>query len=378
MNLIGVINTGSTSTKLAIFGYKNRNASVGEDLAEDLVELERKNIPIKGVSDVYKEFMKDFNLRKEEIGNFFNDFLRGRKADRFVCIAARGGLLKPLKGGVYRINNLMVEDLLSCKYGNHPSNMAAPIAYGIARKMKIEAFTAYPVITDEMDEITKYTGIPEIKRKSVFHALNHKSVARYISKKLGRRYEDLNLIVCHMGGGITVGIHVNGNVVDVNNGLDGDGPFSIDRAGTVPAGDLINMCFNGNHTFEDMRQKIVGNAGIYAYLGTKDAKLIEKIIDEDIEIAGISPETAKMLVDACAYRVAKEICSLAAYTSGNIDAVVVTGGLAYFKYLTEEIKRRVSFLARFIEYPGENELGALAEYSFLALIGQEKILNYGS
>jgi len=305
MNLIGVVNTGSTSTKLAIFGYENRNASAGEDLAEDLVELERKNIPVEGVTDVYKEFLKDFNLRRKAVENFVTDFLQGRKGDKFVCIAARGGLLKPLKGGVYRVNNLMVEDLLSCKYGNHPSNMAAPIAYGIAKKMEIEAFTAYPVITDEMDEITKYTGIPEIKRRSVFHALNHKSVARYISKKLGRRYEDLNLIVCHMGGGITVGIHVNGKVVDVNNGLDGDGPFSIDRAGTVPAWDIINMCFNGSYTAEDMRQKIVGNAGIYAYLGTKDAKLIEKIIDENIEIDGISPETAKMLVDACAYRRSK-------------------------------------------------------------------------
>ena len=373
MYLIGIVNTGSTSTKLAIYGYEEKATSI-----EEIVELQRENIPIQGITDIYKEFLKDFNIRRNAVRNFIEDFLSKRRNDRLVSMAARGGLLKPLKGGVYRINREMVKDLLGRKYGNHPSNMAAPIAFEIAQNMHIEAFIAYPVITDEMDKIAKYTGIPEIKRKSIFHALNHKSVARYVSKKLGKRYEDLKLIVCHMGGGITVGIHINGKVVDVNNGLDGDGPFSIDRAGTVPAGDLIKLCLDRGYSKDEIARKIVGNAGIYAYLGTKDAKLLEKAISDNIEIDGISPKFAKEVIDACAYRISKEICSLAAYSSGKIDAIVLTGGLAHFRYLTEEIKKRVSFLSEIFEYPGENELKALAEYSFLALIGREKIFNYGS
>ena len=376
MNLIGVINTGSTSTKLAIYGFKEKTLMSTD--AEEIIELEKKDIIVKEVNDVYKEFMKDYNIRRKLVKNFINDFLNKRENDKLVCMAARGGLLKPLKGGVYRIDDDMVKDLLDCKYGNHPSNMAAPIAYEIANDMNIDAFIAYPVITDEMDIIAKYTGIPEIKRKSIFHALNHKSVARYVSNRLGKRYEDINLIVCHMGGGVTVGIHVRGKVVDVNNGLDGDGPFSVDRAGTIPAGDLVRLCLEGKCKKNEIMGKIVGNAGIFAYLGTKDARIIERAINENVKIGGISPEFAREIIDAFAYRVSKEICSLAAYASGKIDAIVVTGGLAYFKYLIREIKKRVSFLGEFIEYPGENELKALAEYSFLALKGEEKIFKYGS
>jgi len=374
MELIAVINTGSTSTKLAIYGYKDSTSKVDE-----IIELKKSNISVKGVKDPYKEFFKDFTLRKDAVLEFIEKFLETKnKSDSLICVAARGGLLRSLNGGVYRINDTMVKELLDCKYGNHPSNMAAPIAFEVAKKANIEAFIAYPVITDEMDKLAKYTGLPEIKRKSIFHALNHKAVSRYVARDLGKKYEDLNLIICHMGGGITVGIHVKGNVVDVNNGLDGDGPFSIERSGTVPAGDFLKLCFDGRYSREELMRKIVGNAGIFAYLGKKDARIIEKVIQENIKIDGILPSLAKEVIDACAYKVSKEICSLAAYTGGRIDAIVLTGGLAYFKYLTEEISNRVSFVSKVLIYPGENELKALAEYSFLALNGKEKIFEYGS
>ncbi len=370
MNLIPIINTGSTSTKLAVYGYDNNICNSGE-----LIEIEKTTIT---ENDKPGDFKEDFNNRKNKIIEYFQKFIGSLDKYKIKAIGARGGLLKPLKGGVYKINKNMIDDLLSCKYGHHPSNMSAPIAYELAGIYKVESFIAYPVVTDEMDDIARYTGFPEIKRKSIFHALNQKSVARYVANSLGKDYKDLNLIVCHMGGGVSVGLHVNGRVVDVNNALDGEGPFTIERAGTLPAGDLVRYCFEESNSMDSVLTRIVSASGIVAYIGVKDARLIAEAIRNKTGINEISADVVIKVIDAFIYRVSKEICSLSAYTGGRIDAVVLTGGLANFEYIVKNIKSRVSFIGeRFFVYPGENEMRALAEYTFLAITGKENILNYG-
>lgn len=263
----------------------------------------------------------------------------------------------------------MLKDLKKGYSGQHASNLGGIIAFEIASGLNIPAFIVDPVVVDELEPIARISGFSLIERKSIFHALNQKAVSRRIAKSLGKRYEDLRLIVTHMGGGITVGVHKNGKVIDVNNGLHGDGPFSPERAGTVPAGDLVALCYSGNFYREEIMKKLVGQGGLVGYLGTNDAVKVEKMIQ-------MNNEKAKLVYSAMAYQVAKEIGAASSVLKGKVDAIILTGGLAYGKSFVKEISDRVNWIADVIVEPGENELRALAEGALRVLRGEEEAKHY--
>jgi butyrate kinase len=343
------INPGSTSTKFGIF---DDEISIFEETIRH--ETERLN-SFANIIDQY-EFRKTTIL--ETLDN------EGINISELSAVCGRGGLLRPIEGGTYPVNDLMLKDLRSGYYGQHASNLGGIIANEIATFLKIPSFIVDPVVVDELEPIARISGFSLIERKSIFHALNQKAVARRVAKELGKKYNDLNLIVTHMGGGITVGVHKHGKVVDVNNGLHGDGPFSPERAGTVPAGDLVALCFSGEHYREEIMKKLVGQGGLVGYLGTNDAVKIEKRIE-----AGDS--VALLVYDAMAYQVAKEVGAASAVLSGKVDAIVLTGGLAYGKGFVKSITDRINWIADVIVQPGENELQALAEGAIRVLRGEE-------
>jgi len=348
-----VINPGSTSTKIAVFEsekplfeYTLRHSN--EELAQ------------------FKKIADQFQFRKDLVINTLKE--KGIEINSLKCVVGRGGLLKPIAGGTYLVNTRMREDLKNT-VKEHASNLGALIAWEIADSIKVPAFIVDPIVVDELEPVARISGMPELERKSIFHALNQKAVARRAAKELGKGYEDCNIIVVHMGGGISVGAHKKGRVIDVNNALDGDGSFSPERSGGVPVGDLVKLCFNGEKSAEEVYKCIVGNGGLVAYLGTNDAREVEEMIAE-------SNEEAKLVYEAMAYQIAKEIGSCAAVLKGKIDAIVLTGGIAYSKLFTEWIKQRVEFLAPILVYPGEGEMEALAQGGLRVLKGQETAKAY--
>jgi len=278
----------------------------------------------------------------------------GINISKLDAVCGRGGLLQPIEGGTYEVNEAMLHDLRIGHNGEHASNLGGIIAEEIASDLNIPAYIVDPVVVDELAEIARYSGVPDIPRKSIFHALNQKAVARRAAEDLQVSYDQITLIVTHMGGGITVGAHKNGKVIDVNNGLHGDGPFSPERAGTVPAGDLVSLCFSGQYYRDEIMKKLVGQGGLMAYLQTNDAVEIENRIE-----AG--DESANQAYEAMAYQISKEIGSMSAVLGGRVDAIVLTGGLAYGKQFVELITERVNWIADTLVYPGENELQALNE-----------------
>ncbi len=298
------------------------------------------------------------------------------------AVVGRGGLLRPLPGGVYEVNEAMKADLLSCRYGTHASNLGALIADSIAAELGVKAYIVDPVVVDELAPVARLSGVPQIPRRSIFHALNQKATARKAARRLGRAYEECVLVVAHMGGGTSVGLHVRGSVVDVNNALDGDGPFAIERAGTVPAGDWMRWALAHQHDPEGLQRMLTGRGGLVAYLGTNDFPAIEAAAagkEGEGRPGGRGPldgAQCRLLVEAMCYQVAKAIAGLAAYTGGGLDAVVLTGGLAWSTGVVEEISRRVSFLAPVLVYPGENELEALAAGVRDVLAGQARARVY--
>jgi butyrate kinase len=237
--------------------------------------------------------------------------------------------------------------------------------------LNIPAFIVDPVVVDELEPVARISGFSKINRKSIFHALNQKAVARRYANQVNKKYDELRLIVTHMGGGITVGAHAEGRVIDVNNGLHGDGPFSPERAGTVPTGDLVDLCFSGHYFRSEVMKSLVGEGGLVGYLGTNDAVLVEKRI-------AAGDEKAKLIYDAMAYQIAKEIGSAAAVLEGRIDAIILTGGLAYGKDFIESISSKIDWISDVVVYPGEDELQALAEGAIRVLSGEEKAKNYPS
>lgn len=345
-----VINPGSTSTKIAIFD--NEKAIFEETLRHDALELYKFN-----------KIINQYEFRKQVILETLHQ--QGINITKLSAVIGRGGLLRPIPGGVYQIDDFMLNDLREGKYGEHASNLGAIIAYEIASKLNIPSYIVDPVVVDEFEPIARFSGLPEINRKSIFHALNQKAVARRIAKELNLEYEKANFVVCHMGGGITVGAHSNGRVIDVNNGLDGEGPFSPERTGTIPVGDLISLCLSGDYVESEIRRKIVGKGGLVAYLGTNSAVEVENRIE-----AGDS-EAAKVY-DAMAYQIAKEIGAYSAVLKGKIDAIILTGGLAYGKEFIQTITQYISWIAPVKVHPGENELQALAEGGLRVLRGEEK------
>lgn len=349
-----VINPGSTSTKMAVFD--NDLPIIERTIRHEMEEIQ----PFKKLVD-----QKDF--RKQLILETLHH--EGINLSKLDAVCGRGGLLRPIPGGTYIVNEPMLEELKAGTYGEHASNLGGIIAYEIASGLNIPAYIVDPVVVDEMDEIARISGFALIERKSIFHALNQKAVARKVAKELGKKYEEVSFIVAHLGGGITVGVHKNGRVIDVNNGLHGDGPFSPERAGTVPAGDLVNLCFSGQYYREEIMRKLVGEGGLVAYLGTNNALEVERMIEE-------GNEKAKLVYEAMAYQVAKEIASQSAVLHGKVDAIILTGGLAYGKEFVRSIQERVEWIADVIVRPGENELQALAEGALRVLRGEEEAKEY--
>ncbi|WP_028783149.1 butyrate kinase [Thalassobacillus devorans] len=345
-----VINPGSTSTKIGVFDE------------EDCIFEKTIRHTSEEVAG-YSRIIDQFEFRKHVILNELDE--EGINISKLSAVCGRGGLLRPIEGGTYEVNDAMLEDLKAGYNGEHASNLGGIIANEIAQGLNIPAFIVDPVVVDELQEIARVSGVPEIPRKSIFHALNQKAVARRAANDLKQSYKASRLIVTHMGGGITVGAHKNGRVVDVNNGLHGDGPFSPERAGTVPAGDLVSLCFSGQYYRDEIMKKLVGKGGLVAYLESNDAVEIENRIEQ-------GDRKAALIYDAMAYQIAKEIGSMSAVLEGKVDAIVLTGGLAYGKEFVKQISERVKWIADILVYPGENELEALNEGT-LRVLHQEEL-----
>ena len=285
------------------------------------------------------------------------------------AVVGRGGMLKPIPGGTYAVTEELLEDLKVGVQGQHASNLGGILSNEIAKEIGVPAFIVDPVVVDELEDIARYSGVPELPRKSKFHALNQKAVAKRYGKESGKGYENLNLIVVHMGGGVSVGAHNHGRVVDVNNALDGEGAFSPERAGTVPAGDLVKLCFSGKYTEKEVYSKLVGNGGLNAYANTNDMRDVLKMIDE-------GSEEAKELFSAFIYQVGKDIGAMATVLECKVDQIVLTGGIAYSPVVTEAIKKRAGWIAGITIYPGEDELLALAQGAIRVLSGEEEAKVY--
>lgn len=332
------INPGSTSTKIAVF----------EDEKEIMEKvLRHSNVELEKYEDIYsqKSFRKDVilnALKEAEI-----------TVESLDVIVGRGGLLKPIEGGTYLVTDKMLEDLKKGVLGEHASNLGGAIAKEIADTIGKKAYIVDPVVVDELEEIARVSGMAEIERISIFHALNQKAVARRYCTENRVNYNEKNIIVAHLGGGVSVGIHKNGKVVDVNNALDGDGPFSPERSGGIPAGQLVKMCFSGKYSQEDIKKKLKGSGGIVSYLNTNDVRDVMKMVED-------GDKNAKLIVDAMCYQIAKEIGALSTVVAGKVDAIILTGGISYSKYVVEKISNSVNFIAPITVYPGEDEMSALA------------------
>jgi butyrate kinase len=353
--LILAINPGSTSTKFSLF---NEDQLIFEKTlrhtTEDLV-LFRK------ITDQF-DFRKSLIMRELEGRNI--------NLSEIKAVVGRGGLVSPIESGIYKVNQKMKDHLNGELFGSHACNLGALIADDIASSLPdAEAYIVDPVVVDELQPVARITGHPEIERRSIFHALNQKAVARIYAASVNRRHEDMNLIIAHMGGGISVGAHKKGRVIDVNNALNGDGPFSPERSGGLPAGQLVDLCFSGRYSHSEILTMITGKGGMMAYLGTNDFIAICKRADN-------GESRAKLIRDAFTYQVGKEIGAMAAVLSGHVDAIILTGGIAHHTTTVKNIKSMVDFIAEVIVYPGEDELKALAFNGLLALDGKIEIKTY--
>lgn len=349
------INPGSTSTKIAVF----------EGLSPVFIQTLRHS---KEELEHFAVVTDQFNFRKNLILEQLED--AEIPLSSIGVVMGRGGLLKPVESGVFAVNEKMVEDLRNCTYGEHASNLGGLIAYDIAQSLPgADAFIANPVVVDELNEFARLSGHPLLPRRSIFHALNQKAVARDHAKQILKKYEDLNLIVVHLGGGITVGAHKNGRVVDVNQGLDGDGPYSPERSGTLPVGDLTRLCFSGKFTLKQVLKMIKGEGGLVAYLDTNNAQEVE-------ERAAEGDNYAKLVYDGMAYQVSKEVGAMAAVLNFKVDGILITGGIAHGKYFTNQIISQCHRLAPVHVYPGEDEMKALAMNGFRVINEEAEIKEY--
>ena len=353
--LLLAINPGSTSTKIAVF--KNTREVFLKTIRHSCEDIEK----FEKITDQY-EFRRSIIL--EELKN------ADIEIERIQIVVGRGGLVKPIKSGVYEMNEALIKDLKVGVLGQHASNLGGLIANDIAQTLpKARAFIADPVVVDELDEIARISGHPEIERISIFHALNQKAIARQHARAVAQTYEALNLIVAHLGGGISVGAHYQGRVIDVNQALDGDGPFSPERSGGLPAGALVKLCFSGKYTEKQILKMITGRGGLVAYLDTNDAYEVEKR-------AMAGDEKAKLIYDAMAYQVAKEIGAMATVLKGDVDAILLTGGIAYGKPFVDNLTERIRHISPVYVYPGEDEMRALAMNGLMVLKGETEPLIY--
>lgn len=349
-----IINPGSTSTKIGVF--EDEVLLFEETLRHSTEEISR----FAAIVD-----QKDF--RKKII----TDLLESKKFDinSLNVVVGRGGMLKPIPGGTYAVTEELLADLKAGVQGQHASNLGGILAKEIADSIGVPSYIVDPVVVDELMPIARYSGVPELPRVSIFHALNQKAVAKRYAKEIGKPYESLRLIVVHMGGGVSVGAHENGKVVDVFNALDGDGAFSPERAGGVPSGALIKMCFSGKYSEKEVYGKVVGKGGFNAYLGTNDMREVTKRANEGDEEAAEAKQ-------AFLLQVAKDIGSMACVLNGKVDRIIVTGGIAYGADVVAALKERAEWIAPFTVYPGEDELLALAQGAIRVLTGEEEPKTY--
>ena len=350
-----VINPGSTSTKIGIF--EDETLLFDETLRHPTEEIAKYNLIVDQM-----DFRKQLIL----------DFLKEKDFDihQLSAVIGRGGLLKPIPGGTYKVSDALLEDLRIGRQGQHASNLGGLLANEIAGPLGIPAFIVDPVVVDELAPVARYSGLPELPRISIFHALNQKAVAKRYAKEQGVPYDSLNLIVAHMGGGVSVGAHSGGRVVDVNNTLDGDGPFSPERTGSLPVGALVKLCFSGKYTQAEIAKMINGKGGLNAYLGTNDMREVTRMAFEE------GNREAENVFHAFTYQVAKDIGAMAAVLCGKVDQILLTGGIAYGPRVIDEIRERVGFISGVTVYAGEDELLALAQGGLRVLNGEEQALDY--
>jgi butyrate kinase len=353
--LILAINPGSTSTKFSLF--EEENLVFEKNLRHTTEEL-------KGFEKISDQFHFRKGLIMDEL------FLQKADLKRITAVVGRGGLVKPIESGIYSVNEKMKEDLISGVMGQHASNLGGLIAQDIAASLpSATAYIVDPVVVDELTDVARISGHPLIERRSIFHALNQKAVARVYAYSIGKKYEELNLIIAHMGGGISVGAHLKGRVIDVNNALDGDGPFSPERSGSLPAGQLAELCFSGKMSHNEVKLMLTGKGGMVAYLGTNS-------FIEVCKMANNGGKKAIMIIDAASYQVSKEIGAMAAVLKGSVDAIILTGGMAYEDTFIMRIKKMVGFIAPVKIFPGEDEMKALAFNGLLAMDGKIEIKKY--
>ncbi len=349
-----IINPGSTSTKIGIF--EDETLLFEETLRHSTEEIAQFD-SIVDQTDFRRDII--LNLLKEK--NFDINSLN--------MVVGRGGMLKPIPGGTYEVSDDLLADLKIGVQGQHASNLGGILAKEIADSIGVPSYIVDPTVVDELDPVSRYSGVPELPRTSVFHALNQKAVAKRYAKEIGKAYDSLNLVVVHMGGGVSVGAHRQGRVVDVFNALDGDGAFSPERAGAVQSGALIKMCFSGKYTEKEVYKKFVGNGGFNAYCGTNDMRDVEKMVQNgDTKAAEVR--------EAFITQVAKDIGSMACVLKGRVDQIIVTGGIAYDKVVVAGLKEKAEWIAPMTVYPGEDELLALVQGGLRVLNGEEKAMVY--
>lgn len=349
-----IINPGSTSTKIGVFEdetllFEETLRHSTEEISQFATIVDQKDFRKKIITDLLAE--KNFDMKSLNV------------------VVGRGGMLKPIPGGTYAVTDELLNDLKVGVQGQHASNLGGILAREIGDELSISSFIVDPVVVDELQPVARYSGVPELPRTSVFHALNQKAVAKRYAKEIGKPYESLRLIVVHMGGGVSVGAHIDGKVVDVFNALDGDGAFSPERAGAVPSGALIKLCFSGKYTEKEVYGKVVGKGGFNAYLGTNDMREVTKM-------ANAGDEKAAVVKQAFIYQVAKDIGSMACVLHGKVDQIIVTGGIAYGTDVVDSLKEAAEWIAPFTVYPGEDELLALAQGAIRVLNGEEKAMEY--
>lgn len=347
-----VINPGSTSTKLAIYdGTTQKWCHTIRHSVEELSHFAHINDQLPYRTALMHKALSEAGIPVE-----------------FDAVIARGGLLQPTPGGVYEIDSNMIHDLIHAPM-EHACNLGALMAHDIASECHVPSFIADPEVVDELMPEARMSGLPQLPRHSVFHALNIKAVARHYAHSIHKPYESLNLIMVHLGGGISVGAHRKGKVIDVNNALDGDGPFSPERAGTVPAGQLVDLCFSGEYTHKQLKRLLNGKGGLTAHLGTNDVEMITSR-------AQAGEEPYKSVLDSMLYTVAKEVGARSVALRGQVDAIILTGGIAHSQYCVEKLSEWISHIAPIVVRAGEDELKSLALNAYGALTGQLPICHY--
>lgn len=347
------INPGSTSTKIAVYEEK-------QCLFEEVIRHSKEDLG--GFADIYAQYDYRRDLVEQAL------IKHGFSVEDLHAVVGRGGALKPISGGTYSVNDAMVDDLRHRVQTQHASNLGGLLARGIAERHALPSFIVDPVCVDEMEPIARISGWPEMPRRSLFHALNLKATARKAACELGKDFDEVTLVMGHLGGGISFAVQENGRMIDIVNPMDG-GAFSPERTGYLPLSPLVELCFSGRYTFQEIMRKMIGRGGLLAHLGTDDAREVERRIDS-------GDEQAEMVYKAMAYQIAKEIAAMATVVNGRFDAIVLTGGLAYSRRLIGWIRERVQFMGKVLVYPGEDELLALSEGALRVLHGEEEAKTY--